>query len=59
LDNPSDDAVVVEKVPAAHVKHAVPLPRPYVPAAQLVQAEPDQYVPAPQQTTLPEVVHWA
>jgi hypothetical protein len=54
----ADDALA-EKVPAEHVKQVVSLPRPNCPASQLVHAELRQYVPAPQQTVAPALVHCA
>jgi hypothetical protein len=53
------DEAAEEKVPAEHVKQVVSLPRPNVPAEQPVHAEFRQYVPAPQQTVAPVLVHWA
>ena len=53
------DAAGAEKVPAEHEKQVVSLPRPNSPASQLVHAEFSQYVPPPQQTVAPALVHCA
>ena len=54
-----DDDPAVLLVPFAQLVHAVALPIPYVPAAQVWQMEDTpstKYVPDPQQTAEPEMV---